>query len=133
MKISGYPSVDTFDLSDLTVISGVSGDRQIQLEKFLLHKPKGPAGHALVTLVPANWQDNLTQTVVLPSAFGMHGATVFLWDLAKTTNTEQFSRFSRAGIRDVGQGTNYVTFKAFFFKPDMPIEFDLWNLGGNPT
>lgn len=131
MKISEYPLTDTFSLDDLLVISGVAGDRRITTERLLVHKPKGAAGHAIIDLLPGNWTDALTQTIALPSDFGMGNNTVFLWDLAYGTSTDQYHRFSSSGIRDIAQTVNSVTFKAFYFKPDILISLELWNVGGN--
>ncbi len=125
MKISEYPKIDQASSSDLLVISGIAGDRQITVGNLMIHRPPSTTSpERFVTLTADGW-DTATnrQTVVVP---GILGNTVFMWDVAFHTTRDEYLRFLSAGIRSVAQAADQVTFQCFFFKPDMPITLRLW-------
>ncbi len=128
MKISEYPQVATYQQNDVVVISGVAGDRQIGINTLASRYPRVTPPSTTITLTAAGWDSNNTQTINLPSSFRMTIDTIFMWDLSFGATTDQYQRFTIAGIRDIGQGLNSVRFKAYFFKPDVPINLVLWNL-----
>ncbi len=124
MKISQYPQITNAETDDVTVISGVAGDRQITVENLLLHRPITSTDPTrMVTLSIEGWSSSFRQVVTVQ---GMRPNSVFLWDVAFHTAREEYLRFIRSGVRAVAQGTGQVTFQAFFSRPDTPIPIIIW-------
>lgn len=127
MKISAYPKIQLANANDLLVISGIAGDRKITTSNLLIHRPiTDDTPQRNVTLTAEGWDiSTIRQSVNVP---GIKANSVFLWDVAFHTSRDEYLRFVRGGIRPVMQTDDFVTFQAFFFKPEIPIHLILWLL-----
>ncbi len=128
MKISEYPQIATASAEDIMVISGIAGDRKITVGNMLIHRPEPEGSIARnITLTVEGWSPTtLRQNVSVP---GMLPNTVYMWDVAFHTTRDEYLRFVRGGIRPVSQIAEQLTFQAFFYVPDIPINLIIWLLG----